>query len=484
MSVIKVSLLRIFILGASLCLSVCSFSQQESYTASQVIDTSDYIPNFYPMAVDYNLMIAASKGYVSEIERLILAGADINSETEEGATPLTFAVINNSLTAVKELLKFDPIIDKVTSGLETPLIIAAKNNNPDICEVLIRAGADIDFTDRHGATALHHAAVNNYFELADLLLYYEASINAKSDEGLTPLHTAVMAGNADIADLLIQNGANMEARNKKGFTPFLAAAFNGDTLIMDLLFIKGVDIYTTNNSGYNALDLAISANHIEATKYLLRTGNKWSEPGQNTISPYLIASKYRRKDFVSLLKENNVPGRIKFGIDQVAFTASTRFVFKDIYTGFNLSFKEPYLNGGIVAGCDLKPGYTRVLIKNSEHLFYQYMDKGSLAYAGLFKDFTLHENPVKSNLSLSVSILAGYSFGNSLKGTLITPENNFMIIPDLALKYSMKTFSMSAGLEYIKSPFYKIGPVWFRAGLSYTLFFDRVRTQVKTVKWY
>ena len=33
-------------------------------------------------------MVAASKGYDQEIERLISKGADINAETEEGATPL------------------------------------------------------------------------------------------------------------------------------------------------------------------------------------------------------------------------------------------------------------------------------------------------------------------------------------------------------------------------------------------------------------
>jgi hypothetical protein len=38
------------------------------------IDTSGYLPLFYDNALDYNLMIAASDGYSSEVERLIHKG--------------------------------------------------------------------------------------------------------------------------------------------------------------------------------------------------------------------------------------------------------------------------------------------------------------------------------------------------------------------------------------------------------------------------
>ena len=70
----------------------------------QPSDTIEYIPAWYYGALDYNLMIAASKGLTTEIDRLIELGANINSYTDEGATPLIFAVDNNQLEAVKKLL--------------------------------------------------------------------------------------------------------------------------------------------------------------------------------------------------------------------------------------------------------------------------------------------------------------------------------------------------------------------------------------------
>jgi ankyrin repeat protein len=481
-------LLRIIIFGLALCRTGVLLAQQDTTErkneGDMVIDTSDYMPLFFDTALNYNLIIASSKGYSSEIERLIGLGADVNTETEAGVTPLIFAVINNKLDAVNTILKHNPVLDKVTSSYETPLIISIKNNNLEISEILIRAGADVDFPDRNGATPLHYASINGYLELTDLLLYYNASIDQKSDDGITPLLASIMAGYANVADLLIQNGANMEARNKKGYTPFIMASVNGDTLIMDLLFKHGVDIYAANNAHYNALDLAISSNQPEAVKYLLRIGNKWAPPSENAVDPYVVATKYRRKEMVRLLRENNVPGQVIYGIDQATFTLSSRFTLKDYYTGISFSFKEPYLNGGIITGCDMKLWYTRVLIKDSEHLYFQYLDRGYLAYAGVFKDFRLYENPFKSSIIFSTTLMGGYSFGHNLKGTLMAPANEFLVIPDLAIKWNRKNFSVMMGMEYIKSQFYHIGPLWLRARLAYTLFFDKVRTQVTPIKWY
>jgi ankyrin repeat protein len=481
-------LLQILILGALVCHP--SFISAQEETAEKEsgrilqIDTTDYLPVFYENSLNYNLMIASSYGYVSEIDRLIEKGADINTETTTGVTPLIFAVINNQPDAVNTILKYNPVLDKITSSYETPLIIAVKNNNFDICEALIRAGADVDFTDRNGASPLHYSSVNGYLDITDLLLYYNASIDQKSDDGITPLLAAVMAGFADVADLLIQNGANMEARNNKGYTPFLMAAVNGDTLLMNLLFRHGVDIYAASNEHYNALDMAISTNQTEAAKYLLRIGDKWASLLENAVDPYLVATKYRRKEMASLLREYNIPGQIKYGLDQAAITLSSRFTLKDYYTGISLSLKEPYLNGGIISGLDMKLWYTRVLIKDSEHLYHQYLDKGYLAYAGLFKDFTLSENPFKSSFILTTTLLAGYSFGHTLKGTAIAPANELLFIPDISLKWNIRNLSISMGMEYIKSQFYQIGPVWIRAGCSYTLFFDKIRTRVTPIKWH
>jgi ankyrin repeat protein len=480
---IRIHCTRILFLFILLFISERAYSQVTD-TNNMYYDTTDYIPSFYKGAIDYNLMIAASKGYSSEIERLLGKGANMEAENDEGVTPLIFAVAAKQTKAVNLLIKYGANVNKITSKYETSLLIAAKNQDSEIAEALIRAGADIDFNDRYDATPLHYASIYGDFQLVDMLLYYNASIDKKTVEGTTPLLASIWAGYTAVADLLIQNGANMEARDNEGYTPFLMASYFGDTLLMDLLYKRGVNIYATNNLNHNALTLSILTGRSEITVFLLKLGNKWTDPDRKPVNPYNVASKFRRNDIVNILKKNNVPGRMMYQIDQIALTASSRLFINDIYTGISLSFKEPYLNAGLIAGFDTKLWYSRVLIKNSEHLFYQYMDKGSVAYAGLFKDFNLTNRPDRFNYSVSTMLLAGYSFGNKLKGTLIAPKNKFSAIPSVSFKITKMNFSVNMGIEYLKTQYYHNGPLWLRIGCSYTYFFDHVRTQIKPIRWY
>ncbi len=446
-------------------------------------DTADYIPSWYPGALEYNLMIASAKGLANEIDRLIEMGANLNTYNEEGATPLIFAVSNNKAETVRALLKHSPRLDDITANSETALMIAVKNNYQEVTEMLLRDGAEIEFTDNHGATPLHYAALYGYFEMVDLLLYYDAAVDSKSDDGYTPLHTAIWAGYPDISDLLIQNGANMEARDNEGYTPFLIAASFGDTLIMDMLHNFGVDIYARNIYGQDALNLAIALNQKGAVIYLLENGTSWKEVSNKGPGPYTIASKYGRKEIAGILKKYQVPGNIKLLIDQASFSMASRFTSHDYYTAFSATFKEPYLNAGITAGLDVKLWYTRILIESSEKSFYQYYDKEAIIYAGLFKDFNLTDDIAGSNFILSASLSGGYSFGNKFKGTHIAPDNGFKIIPAVTIKWILNPVTVFTGMEYLQSEYYKIGPVWFRIGASYNYYFDNTRIRLKKIKW-
>jgi hypothetical protein len=362
-------------------------------------------------------------------------------------------------------------------------MIAVRNQNIEIAEILIREGADIDFSDDHGATSLHYSSMYGYFYIADLLLYYNANIDKKARDGTTPLMAAIMERHADIADLLIQNGANMEARDNSGFTPFLIASQNGDTLIMNMLINKGIDIYAKNIYNWDALALSIRSNQIPAVKILINKGIKWTSAERDALDPYIVASKYRRKDIIEILSKENVPGNINRRIDQIGISLSSKFTPNDIFSGLSLTFKEPLINGGVIAGIDSKLWYTKVLIEQSENLYYQYMDKSSVVYAGLFKEFPLTDPKFRNNFSLSASLSGAFAFGNRLKGTNISPGNRFLIIPSAGIKWALGNISFSGSVEYMKGEFNKIGPVWFRTGCSYAFLFDKVRAPGKSIKW-
>jgi ankyrin repeat protein len=465
-------------------------------------DTSGYLPLFYDGAAEYNLMIAASRGYSTEVERLILKGADVNAETNEGATPLILAISNFKLNAVKTLLKYNADPDKLTPDKLTPLIVAVRVQQTDnarqyrsissskgysyldIIETLIRYDANIDGQDSYGATALNYSSIYGDLAMTDLLLYYGADKELKSYDGTTPLMAAIWSGYADVADLLIQKGANLETRDNEGFTPLLVAAQNGDTLIMEMLIKNGVDIYEKNIYDWDALTLTIKSDQVSATNFLLKKGNKWSDSEKNGINPYNVAAKYRRKDILELLQKSNFPAKYKAAIDQMALLATSRLNPKDYYAGLGFAFKEPFRNIGFIAGFDTKLWYSKVLVKSSGTLYYQYMDKSSEAYAGVFKDFPLTDNIFRSNIYVSASLSVGYTFGNKYKGTNISPESKFRLNPGISLKWSKNNFGFISGIEYMNTDFARMWPVWLRVGFLYNFYFDLGRGPGKIIKWY
>lgn len=447
-------------------------------------DTTGYLSVYTPGALDFNLLVASEKGYHTEVERLILKGAEVETTTSDGATPLLYAAVNNNLASVMVLLAYDADPNKATSVNETPLLISVKNNHPEIAEALIRNGADINYQDNNGVTALNYASIYNNLYIADLLLYYDANINLKAHDGTTPLTAAVWAGNSEMADLLIKNGANLEARDNEGYTPFLIAAQQCDTLILKMFLKNSIDIYAINRYQYDALDLAIKSGSRATTEFLIRCGNKWSESGRDVINPYYVAAKYQRKEIVNLLEEYNFPSKYNPTIDQMHISTSALFTFRDFYSGFSFSFKEPLYNSGFFAGLDTKLWYTKVLVKKDENLFYQYMDKSSVFYAGFFKDFKLTDNIVKSNYSITVSLAGAWFFGNKLKGTEVRPESKFKLIPEIDLKWSKRNVAIFSGIEYMATDFYHIGPFWFRTGCSVNFYFDDLRASGKNIRWY
>lgn len=472
---------------AFLCILLFSpvlFTPMELHAQIEQADSSDYLQENTVVARNFNLLMAASKGDNSFLDKLIKDGADINTISNDGATPLLYAVANAHLYTVIILLSYNPDLNKMTFRYETPLLIAVKNLDPVITELLIRNGADIDRSDGNGVTPLHYASLYGSITIADMLLYYDADCNKKSADGTSPLMAAVWAGHADVADLLVQNGANIESRDEDGFTPFLIASQNGDTVLMNFLLQKGADLYEKNRSNLNALDLAIAYNQNDAVAFLLEKGDKWASAETNAFNPYRIAYDLDRHEAIRMLIAKKLPGKTGKRKNETTISLSEKFTLRDMYTGISISIKEPVLNGGLVAGCDLKPWYTRVLLKTTENVLYQYWNRNTIIYTGIFKDFKIGEGTTDTKLLFSGSLSAAYLFGNILKGTDYSPGNKLKLIPSATLKLQKNNFVFTTGIEYMRSEFYRAGSVWGRAGFSWCFFADRITSIGKVIRWH
>jgi hypothetical protein len=178
-----------------------------------------------------------------------------------------------------------------------------------------------------------------------------------------------------------------------------------------------------------------------------------------------------------------VPDAVKFSLDQAVVSTYARFTKNDFYSGLSLSLRESFFKAGITAGINTKLWETKLLVEKSPYTFYQYIDKSSMVYAGLFKDFIIANNYNNRPVMLSASLTAGYTFGNKFKGTEIYPERKMVIIPGIAIKWSSRPVTIFAGADYHKTNYYNVGSIWASLGLSYNFYFDNKPIRRQRINW-
>ena len=139
---------------------------------------------------------------------------------DEEKTPLHKASKKGNLQIVKALVLLGAEMEANDEDGNTPLILAANEGNTDVVKYLIEIGAQIEAKDNDGQTPLHCA---DNAEVAKCLIQKGANIEAKDDEARadgnrTPLHVASHNGRTDVVKCLIEMGAQIEAKDNDGNT--------------------------------------------------------------------------------------------------------------------------------------------------------------------------------------------------------------------------------------------------------------------------
>lgn len=196
--------------------------------------------------------LAAYRGQLDVVERLIAGGADANE------------------------------VDATRNG-SSAIYVAASNNHPDIVGYLLSAGAD--------------------------------SNKATTDNGRTPLYQAAKFGHVEIAKQLVAGGAFVDQpKRSDGVTPLIMAAQNGHVDIVRELIASGasVDVGKATDDA-TALFMASMRGHVNVVKVLLaagasatkkRTGMKLQRGSHEIVgtTPLMIATEHGHDDVVQLLQ--------------------------------------------------------------------------------------------------------------------------------------------------------------------------------------
>ena len=149
------------------------------------------------------LWCASVAGKVKVVEVLVRHGADVNSVSDTGSTPVRSACFMTHLDIVKLLVGSGADIQRPNYNGGTCLINSVQS--VELCEFLLRNGAHVNAQDIQSKTALHYAIQEHRFETTKLLLQYGADPFLESKHKDDALQTACLKGAAEIFEYLIDH---------------------------------------------------------------------------------------------------------------------------------------------------------------------------------------------------------------------------------------------------------------------------------------
>jgi ankyrin repeat protein len=153
------------------------------------------------------LINAVKAGEISAVQRMLAAGADVNSRDDEEGTLLMLAAHEGDMPMVK---------------------------------ALIESGADVNACDELGWGPLAKAV-------------YNPEMNC---------------GFVEVVETLINAGANIEAAVGYGVRPLMLAAGYGETEVVEALLKAGADVLACNEGGYTALMMVKQKHYVDVINLL------------------------------------------------------------------------------------------------------------------------------------------------------------------------------------------------------------------------
>ncbi len=399
--------------------------------------------NSISQTLEEDLLDAAYENDEKEIFELLRRGADVNTKTDLGVTPLMYAVQNGNYLISEELLKAGANPNISSKGTPAALINAVLNNDTALVYLLLEYGANpntVHYWEQK--TPLLYTIKKNNFVLTELLLLYGANPN-KEINYITPLiQTINSKADTSIINLLIKYGADVNKQNESGYTPLMQSVFYNNIKAAKILLKNGANPEIKDKKEEkNALDYAYKYHLVEMCDLLM---------------PYFKkdAKKYHKKalfdDFQKMAKKiRKTTGKKYLTPFFTHFVIAPKIIFTydDLFMGAKLAFSEARFNMDVYCGILPRLFRKRVFISQSTNNSLQLWEKRTVLFFGIQKNINLAYKDEKV-FGMYLRTSGNYSLGEYY-GSSIKLKKGF--VPSASIGYWSKVnfFRFSAGYTFM-----------------------------------
>ena len=378
----------------------------------------------------------------------------IDSTDEFGLSPLMYIIDNGSFYFSEALLKKGAKPNQSPSNGNPVLIQAIINNQPRIVDLLLQNGANLDIKDINGLPPVYLAVRLGYYEITDILLYYGANPN-QTYKNTSPLMLAAYYNDTLLINLLGNANALINQKSDNGYTALMIASEKGNTDAVNALMPFKPEIDKSNNQNFTALALASYYGNNDIIKLLHTKNANLNYKIRYNLSPLSIARYQGNLSSVKLLKQLGAKSSVLPVFGGITISWDNMFNFSDIYTGGKLGILEARYHITFGVGVNTRWLYKRIWIQESEHVYYQYREKRTIAYTYIEKQIPL------ANGNLNHGFFVGYKYGLSkgtFKATTTKPKTLYLNIPELGYYRKNNFVGYSLSYQYINFQTLKCSP--------------------------
>jgi ankyrin repeat protein len=149
----------------------------------------------------------SSTSDVHKIIKYEYRASPINTQTEDGETPLFVACQQGHAAVVKKLLEYKDFVDVnlYDNNKRTPLFVACEQGHIEVIHALLGfKNTDVNLPDNEGRTPFYVAFEQGHMEVVNTLLTFEADFTIVSSNGKTAFVAALENNPTDVGKILLR----------------------------------------------------------------------------------------------------------------------------------------------------------------------------------------------------------------------------------------------------------------------------------------